>query len=309
MWIKEPGRVTQNIEYLGEPEMCVYLLKGREYMLIEGGMSYIVPKLLRQIDERAIDPRRITKFLILHSHFDHCGAVPPIQKRFPWIQAVASRRAKELYAKEKVVRFIRDRNQDMLKALGMEDLAREMRLDFEELKVDIAVGEGDVLDLGDGVTVEILEVPGHSSCSIAAFARPDRALFPSDAGGIPNPRGAIYPSGNEDFILYQRSLEKMRRLPAEIHCAARFGAFTEEDGRTYMDRSILAAEEYRQRALQLVSRLGSADRAVAALFEDHLGTSGTADVPADIMKALVARMVDVIVRDHEKRSGATPATG
>ncbi len=301
MWIKEPGTVTDHIEYLGAAEMCVYLLKGREHMLVEGGMSYIVPTLLRQMDERGIDPKRITKFLVLHSHFDHCGAVPPIKRRFPWIQIVASHRAKELYAKEKVVRFVRDRNWDMLGALGMKEAAREMGLDFDRIEVDIPVGEGDVIDLGDGVTARIIEVPGHSTCSIAAFTQPDRALFASDAGGIPNRDGGIYPSGNEDFILYQRSLEKMRGLPVEVHCAARFGAFPGEEGRTYMDRSIQAAEEYRLRALDLVSRLGSADRAVDALFQEHVKTSGTSDVPLEIMKALIVRMVDVIVRDSRQR--------
>ena len=67
MWIKKPGKVTDHIEYLGAEDMCIYLLKGSEYMFIEGGMSYIVPTLLQQLDEKEIDPRRITKFLILHS--------------------------------------------------------------------------------------------------------------------------------------------------------------------------------------------------------------------------------------------------
>ena len=76
MWMREPQEVNEEIEYLGTSDMCVYLLKGREYMLIEGGMSYIVPTLLMQLEERAVDQSKITKFLILHSHFDHCGIVP-----------------------------------------------------------------------------------------------------------------------------------------------------------------------------------------------------------------------------------------
>jgi glyoxylase-like metal-dependent hydrolase (beta-lactamase superfamily II) len=284
--------------------MCVYLLKGREYMLIEGGMSYIVPTVLRQLDERGIDPQRITKFLILHSHFDHCGAVPPIQRKFPWVQVVASHRTKELYTKEKVLRFIRDHNWDMLKAQGMEDVAQEQELDFSELQVDIPMGEGDVLDLGDGVTVEAIEVPGHSTCSIAAFARPDGALFASDAGGIPNHQDLIYPSGNEDFILYQRSLEKMNQYPVEVHCAARYGAYTAEEGRAYMGRSIQSAEDYRLHAIDLVNREGDIDKAIEILFAEHFRTSGTSDVPAEIMKALTRKMVEVIIEDDQQRREA-----
>jgi len=302
MWIIEPGKITVHIEYLGAKDMCVYLLKGQEYMLIEGGMSYIVPTLLQQLDEREIDPRRITKFLILHSHFDHCGAVPIIKRRFPWMQVVASHRTKELYAKEKVINFIRKLNWDMVEAQGMEDVAKKMELDFHELDVDIPVGEGDIIDLGDGVTSEIIEVPGHSTCSIAAFTRPDQALFASDAGGIPNHEDIIYPSGNEDFILYQRSLEKMNDYPVKIHCAARFGAYTGEEGRTYMDRSMKAAEDYRLLAIDLVNKFGDMEKAVNMLFKEHFDRSGTSDVPAEIMKALAMNMVKVIMEDHQKRS-------
>lgn len=304
MWIMEPGRVTDHIEYLGAEDMCIYLLKGREYMLIEGGMSYIVPTLLNQLDERGIDPRRISKFLILHSHFDHCGAVPPIKRRFPWVQVVASHRTKELYAKEKVVNIIRERNREILKARGLGEVSKEMFLDFDELPVDIPVGEGDLIDVGDGVTVEIIEVPGHSSCSVAAFAKPDNALFASDAGGIPNYENVIYPAGNEDFILYQRSLEKMRKYPVEVHCAARYGAYTGEEGRTYMDRSIKAAEDYRLRVIEISTRKGDTDEAVDELFEEHLNRAGTSDVSPEIMKALTKNMVEVIMEDHRKRFGA-----
>jgi glyoxylase-like metal-dependent hydrolase (beta-lactamase superfamily II) len=300
MWIMEPQKVTDRIEYLGDKEMCTYLLKGDEYMLVEGGMSYIVPTLLEQLEEKKIDPQRITKYLILHSHFDHCGAVPPIKHRFPWIEAVASHRTRELYAKEKVIKFIRERNWDMIKARGMEKVAREMELDFDHLQVDIPVGGGDVIDLGDGVTVEFMEVPGHSTCSIAAYVLPDKALFASDAGGIPNYEDVIYPSGNEDFILYQSSLEKMRKFPAEIHCAARYGAYTGDEGRTYMDRSIKAAEEFRLRAIDAVEAEGM-ENAADQIFQEHLKNAGTSDVPAEIMKALINNMVKVIMEDHQKR--------
>lgn len=303
MWIIEPQKVTDRIEYLGDKEMCTYLLKGREYMLIEGGMSYIVPTLLRQLEEKKIDTRRITKYLILHSHFDHCGAVPPIKRRFPWIEVVASHRTRELYTKEKVVKFIRERNWDMIKSRGMEQTALEMELDFDDLQVDIPLGEGDVIDLGDGVTVEIIEVPGHSTCSIAAYVLPDKALFASDAGGIPNYEDVIYPSGNEDFILYQRSLEKMRKYPVEVHCAARYGAYTGDEGKAYMDRAITAAEEFRLNTIDMAEREGM-EIAIDRIFREHLETAGTSDVPAEIMKALIDNMVKVIMEDHEKRMGA-----
>ena len=83
MWIKEPQKVSEEIEYLGTTDMCIYLLKGNEYMFVEGEMRYVVPTLLQQLGERGIDQSKIAKFLILHSHFDHCGIVPFFKRRLP----------------------------------------------------------------------------------------------------------------------------------------------------------------------------------------------------------------------------------
>ena len=94
------------------------------------------------------------------------------------------------------------------------------------MAVDEAVGEGDSIDLGEGVEVRIIEMPGHSSCSIAAYVPSLKALFPSDAGASPEKGRRSFASGNEDFILYQKSLEKLRPLEVEIVCLARNGAFT-----------------------------------------------------------------------------------
>jgi len=49
--------------------------------------------------------------------------------------------------------------------------------------VQQALKEGDRLVCGD-VAIDILEVPGHSSCSIAAYVPEEKALFVSDAAGV-----------------------------------------------------------------------------------------------------------------------------
>ena len=47
-----------------------------------------------------------------------------------------------------------------------------------------SVSEGTTINLGN-IDVQIMETPGHSSCSITAYVPQLLALFPSDGGGIP----------------------------------------------------------------------------------------------------------------------------
>ena len=291
-----PQRIHPRIEYLGRQEMCVYLLKGKEYMIIEGGMSYIVPDLLRQFRERGIEVSRITRLLILHSHFDHCGIAPFFKRKIPGLRIVGSRCSQELYRKEKVIHFIRDRNREMTQSLKMEKEAHALNLNFDQMAVDEAVGEGDSIDLGEGVQVRILAMPGHSSCSIAAYVPSLKALFPSDAGGIPGEGEEIFASGNEDFILYQKSLEKLRPLDVEIVCLARNGAFSGPDARAYLVRSAKAAEEMRLETLRQFQGVEDFEEKLTRLARERYESIKTRDIPWDIYLALMRGVVRNILK-------------
>lgn len=296
----EPQRVHPQIEYLGRQEMCVYLLQGKEYMIIEGGMSYIVPSMLKQFRERDIDRSKITRLLLLHSHFDHCGIVPFFKRMLPQLKVLGSRRSQELYRKEKVVQFIRDRNRETLQLLKMEKEAAELNLDVDQIAVDEVVGEGDVIDLGDGVRVKIIEMPGHSSCSIAAYVEPLRALFPSDAGGIPGEDEEIFPSGNEDYLLYQKSLEKLQPLDLEILGAARNGVFVGKEAGEFIPRSIEAAERMRLEILQQFQGLENMEEKIIQLAKDRYERLKTKDIPWEVYIGLMRGVVKNILQNHER---------
>jgi len=302
MRLLTPQRIHPQIEFLGAPEMCVYLLKGKEYMIVEGGMSYIVPSMLRQLREREIDPSRITRILLLHSHFDHCGIVPFFKRMIPRLKVVGSKRSQELYRKEKVVQFIRARNREMLEALKMDKEAAELNLDFDQIAVDEAVGEGDVIDLGEGMRVRIIEMPGHSSCSIAAYVESLKALFPSDAGGIPGEGEEIFSSGNEDYLLYQKSLEKLRPLEVEIFGAARNGAIVGKAAREFIPRSIEAAEKMRQEVIRQFQGVENPEEKIIQIAKERHESLKTRDIPWEIYLPLMRGVIKNILQDHEKRS-------
>lgn len=295
MWIREPQKVSEEIEYLGTTDMCIYLLKGREYMFIEGGMSYVVPILLRQLEERGIDQSKITKFLILHSHFDHCGVVPFFKRKLPQIEVLASARTKEIFGKEKAIHFIRERNRAMIEYYGIQREAVELNLDFDGIPVDRVVREGDSIDLGNGFTIEFIEVPGHSSCSIAAYVGKIKALFASDAAGVPNEKGTIYPIGNENFIQFQQSLAKLSEYHVEILCAARNGVFLGEEGREFISKTMRAANQLRQEVIRRFREMGDRERVATEICDRIYAEVKTVDIPKGIFLGVIKSIVDNIV--------------
>ena len=67
---RSAGRVHDRLWYLGREDSGVYLLEGDSSSLIlSGGMSYLAPLILGQLNAFGIDEGRIRKLLILIKRF------------------------------------------------------------------------------------------------------------------------------------------------------------------------------------------------------------------------------------------------
>ena len=230
---RKPGKIDGNLWCLGAEESGVYLLRGKKgAALINGGLSYILPRVLTQMRELELDPGEITKFLILHSHFDHVGIVPYFKRNYPAIEVLASEAALKAFENPKAVELINSYNRlcagKMSESLEGFDL--EWRSDIQVLPVR----EGDVIDLG-GVSLRIYEMPGHSNCSISAYEPDAGILFASDSVGIPF-SDKLLPAMNTNIEQYLNSLQKLRDVKVNVFCADHYGFITgEEAGRVVFD--------------------------------------------------------------------------
>ncbi|MBN2283835.1 MAG: MBL fold metallo-hydrolase [Deltaproteobacteria bacterium] len=270
----------------------MYLVQGAaEAIIISGGMSCIIPDVLRQFREFGIDQGRITKLLILHSHFDHVGIVPYFARKNPGLTVYASPRAWEILSMPRALDTINFYSRATMEIMGV----REEQLpaaEDHEWRDDIrglTVRDGDRLDVG-GLTVSIIETPGHSSCCLSAYVPELKALFPSDAGGIPYGNDII-PSGNSNYTQYQESLEKLEKLEIRYACADHFGYITGEEAEAYMTASIDAAGTFRTLMERTYRRTGDIDRAVQLLVAAALKARPDYFLPQDILTGVYRQMV------------------
>lgn len=285
--------MTERILLLGRRESCVYLLKcGDEYAILGGGMAYIIPDLIKQFKEFGIDEEMLRRIIILHSHFDHCGAVPYLKKRIPHMKVTASFRAKELLSTQKVIDNINFLNQVLLITHGIEDREKELDLSFKGIDVEETVHNGDVISCGD-LSMEIIEVPGHSSCSIAVYVSEEKALFASDAGGVPF-GDKIFTAANSNFDKYIESLHKMAKYDTEIHIAEHYGARTGEDGRGYMKKSIASAEETRKILEESLARTKDVKASTKEITEMLMKNAPPGFIPKDVISLVTEQMLRYI---------------
>jgi glyoxylase-like metal-dependent hydrolase (beta-lactamase superfamily II) len=264
---RSAGMIRENLWYLGREETGIYLLEGKtSSLIISGGMSYLAPVVLQQFHDFGIDETKIGKLLILHAHFDHVGLVPFFKRLYPELELYASARAWEVLQRPQGIETINTFSRLIAERMGLAGWLEGKDLEWRDDLSVMTVSEEATIDLG-GMVVEILETPGHSSCSVSAYVPEMGALFPSDGGGIPY-RETIISSGNSNFTRYQQSLKKLKTLRVDIFCADHYGYVTGQEAECYIARSIDAAAETRTTIEALFRRMGSIEATVNALVED-----------------------------------------
>jgi len=267
MLIQEPGKITDRIDFLGTHKNCLYLLKGKEAMIIGGGMSWIAPSLERQFSEMDFDLEKIKYLVIPHSHFDHCGAVPYLKRKFPHIQVVASAYSKEVFSKEKAVSFIANINKEMIEKLCLQNEYDSLDLQFDGIWVDRVAAENDVIDIGDGVEAHFLEVPGHTECSLAIYVPRLKAMFPSDSAPPPTDDGSelSQPSPQYDFSLYLESLRKLATYEVAICGFEHHGVFVGEQAEKVLQQGLEQAEKFKDYVIEQYQQTGDWDKVAQRL--------------------------------------------
>ncbi len=294
MWINKPGPITDTITFLGREESCVYLVGEDEYTIIGGGMAYILPDIIKQLKRFEIDESKIKRLILLHAHFDHVGIAPYFKKNFNGLQVFSSPRGKDLLSKPQVATSIKEMNIGLLAGEKMEDRADEFGLNYDSFPVDETLKGGDVVNWG-GVELEIIDAPGHSSCSIGVYMPKEKALFASDAGGIPF-GDAIFASGNSNFTEYQKSLERFATYDVEIHLAEHYGAFTENEGKTFMKRSIESASQTRKYLDESYARTRDIKKSTTELTDIFMKDAEGYFLPRPVMEMVVEQMVKHIAK-------------
>jgi glyoxylase-like metal-dependent hydrolase (beta-lactamase superfamily II) len=293
MIIEKPGFVTDRILFLGRKESCVYVLKGsEEYALLGGGLAYIVPDIIKQLKRFNIEEKKIKRIIILHSHFDHCGIVSYFKGRWPWVSITASARAKELLDKPEVIESISSLNKGLLIEHGPDKQYRDFEVEFDGINIDDVVKEGDILTCDD-LSMEVMEVPGHSSCSIAIYVPKEKAMFASDAGGIPF-GDRIFTAANSNFDKYQESLQKMSRYEIEIYLGEHFGARTGSDGRCFLQKSMDAAMETRRILETSYAKTKDIKKSTKEYTDVVMEWMPEGFMPKEIMSMVIGQMIRFI---------------
>jgi hydroxyacylglutathione hydrolase len=212
--IREPsGQTVPRFVY-------VYIIYGEKICLIDAGVAFSEGIIADYLREMGRGTEEISRLILTHGHPDHMGAAKAIKEISGC--TVASHSADKDWI-EKTDQQERERP-----VPGFKDLVAG------PVRIDEILQNGDFLDLGNGLEIEVLHTPGHSPGSISLWMPREGVLFSADAipldGAMP-----IY----DDILASVQSIQRLRGMKGiEVLLSAwdepRFG----EDALRVMDQGL-----------------------------------------------------------------------
>jgi len=156
---------------------------------------------------------KLSHIIVTHHHIDHCGGAHALR------QATGARICLHPTEARLLADWRAAAPQDMDIPAEPQTLAERLgawRRATAQTTADCLVQGGDTIQVG-GITIEVIDTPGHTLGSISLYLREEGVLFTGDTvlglGTV-----AIMPPPHGDMALYMQSLERLKSYQTILLC-------------------------------------------------------------------------------------------
>ncbi len=146
---------------------------------------------------------------------------------------------------------------------------------FQPFGVDTVLSDGQVIELEEGLTVEVLATPGHTRDQLSYYIPEKRILVATEASGALDRAGNIITEFLVDYDAYLSSLKRLAALPVEVLCQGHHYVFVGRDEvERFFARSLSEAERFKDRVYELLrTEGGSVERVVQRIKAEQWDTN------------------------------------
>lgn len=265
MWVRASSRLTESTWQITTAVSSHLFVNAEKSALVDSSIAAISAELIDAVNEHLGPDRELDYILISHVHFDHVGSLVALREAFPSAKMIASRQSANIISEEAVRTELFERNREASRALGRNfDFSRDIW--DAALEADEIVRDGDVLELGNGVVVKLIECPGHTVDSLVYYVYPDEVFAGSEALGGYAGKGKYLWSFYSSYESYLNSIERLSSLAAKAVVFPHNGSLTGDMARRYFFELSASVKKFAEDVRQSIANGEVREEIVQRLF-------------------------------------------
>ena len=238
---------------------------GKTSILYDTGFGFTGDKLCENV-KKILGSRKLDYIFLTHSHYDHALGTVYVQKEYPDAVVVAGEYAAKIFEKPSAKSTMRSLDRKFARKCGVyeyEDL-------IDNLKVDVAVKDGDKIKAGD-MTFTVINLPGHTKCSVGFYLEDNKLLLNSETLGVYFGKNTILPICLVGYKMSLESFKRVEKLDIENMLVPHYGLLNKEETRFFLENSEKVLRKTAEHVVEIFEGGGNAEDALR-FFEENFYT-------------------------------------
>lgn len=264
---------------------------GKTSILYDSGFAFTGFKIADRI-RSILGSRSLDYIFLTHSHYDHALGSVYVRKYYPNVKVVAGAYAEQIFRKPSARWVMRKLDRQFAEKCGV----REYEDLIDELKVDIAVNDGDMITCGN-MQFTVIALPGHTKCSVGFYLGENRLLLGTETLGVYFGDDTYLPSY---LVGYQMTLDSFRKagaLDIESILLPHYGLVSREEAKAYLQKSERVSRETAELIRTMFRSGRTPEDILANLTETTYKENVRPTYPPDAFRLNTGIMIELIRKE------------
>lgn len=264
---------------------------GSHAILYDSGFGFTGFSVAENIKEYLGD-RPLDYIFLTHSHYDHALGSAYILQMYPDAKVVAGEYAAGIFRREGALRVMKELDNAHAQSHGVTDYP----FLGEKLRVDIPVKDGDIVTVGD-LTFEVLNLPGHTKCSVGYYCKEKKLLLSSETLGVYDGNWNIFPSYLVGYQMSLDAIDRVSKYDIEYLLSPHMGILSAEETKFFLSNMRNASVSMAEAVVQMV-KAGKTTEDVIDYFKELFWNGSTKELyPLAALRMNVTIMTNLIKKE------------
>ena len=264
---------------------------GKTSILYDTGFGFTGYAVAENI-KKVLGDRQLDYIFLTHSHYDHALGSAYVLRHFPSAKVVAGTYAADVFKRDGAKRVMNELDSKFARTCGLSDY------EFlgNELRVDIAVDDGDIVEAGD-MTFEVISLPGHTRCCIGFYFEKEGLLLSAETLGVYDGDQTIMPIYLVSFSDALSSIEKIEARKVTSIVAPHLGLLDQAQTEFFLGNMRSAAQNTADHFLDSIKN-GLSDEQIIEQYKQKYWHGYIKEIyPEDAMTLNTSIMIRLIKKE------------